>query len=159
MAEPILRGELSCAEIPHETYALLLESLVREGDAERAARLHERGYALIRDNRDFVVAVAHHVHYLLDVGRRAEAKSLVERHMEWATDNRVLDRKLRFHAAAARLFAALDANDESEVAGSVEKASVLAQRYRESADSLAAEFDARNGNAHVSAQIAESMAR
>lgn len=159
VAEPILGGDSRCAEVPHETYALVLEPLICLGRAEEAEQFHRAGYSMVRDNRVFTVAVAHHIHYLIDAGRLDEAQATVERHIEWATDNRVLDRQLWFHAAAARLFAKLDPAHESRVTGEAKTADVIAEHYRNAATLVAARFDARNGNAYVSDQLAATLAR
>lgn len=159
VAEPILRGDSRCAEVPHDTYALLLESALAAGRDEDAARFHTVGYPMIRDNRVFTARIANHVHYLIDVGRLDDAQAMVERHVHWATDNRVLDHQLWFHAAAARLFAKLDASVESRIAGEAKTADVLREHYRNAANRVAAQFDARNGNAHVSEQLASILAR
>lgn len=42
LAEPILAGRLTCAEVPHVTYAHVIDSLIHIGDHDRASALLKR---------------------------------------------------------------------------------------------------------------------
>lgn len=49
-AEPILSGELSCAEVPHITYQYVVDALIRTGRPEQAEELLEEAFALITES-------------------------------------------------------------------------------------------------------------
>ncbi|HJK91728.1 MAG TPA: hypothetical protein RMH85_14565 [Polyangiaceae bacterium LLY-WYZ-15_(1-7)] len=159
LAAPLFDGTLGCAEVPHMTYGRLLGSALALGQAERAAEMHAKGYGLVRDNRDFVVPVAEHVHYLVRAGELEEAKALVERHLPWAVGNRLPYRTMRFFAAARDVFGALDGQVEARLpealgGAGAHDAAALAERFDAEAKAIAARFDARNGNDVVGQRIA-----
>jgi hypothetical protein len=103
-AESLVRGRMSCAEIPHKTYAKMLLPLIRQGQWERAAECHSTGYPKVRgtSNFNFMEDISHHLIYLAIVGDRTKSIKAFERHMRQGfTAPSPLDRY--FFARAATL--------------------------------------------------------
>src|SRR5262249_52735357 len=97
---PILQGKLSCAEIPHSTFARLLVPLLRLGRAEEAMKLHRRGYRLGSTNPAFLPRAAEHLTFLVLTGNLAKAASLFARHFPWSLETAAPARRFEFHLAA-----------------------------------------------------------
>jgi len=109
LAEPILSGRESCAEIPHLTYGLLAVPSWEMGFADRARLYHQRGYELVRTNVDFLEGVSLHLHFALISDDEDQAVAIFKRHLSWAVDTRSAWRKLRFMGFSAALLARLQA--------------------------------------------------
>jgi hypothetical protein len=156
-AEPVLDGTLGCAHVPHYTYGHALECAWALGEHAAAARCFELGYPLVRENREFLRCIARHLEYAVAAGRLDEARGIVERHLPWAAEAFVLDRRLWFYVAA-RNFAEVATEpirttlphdvsfrqpsnryDPKELAGALDR----------EIESMAARFDARNGRGRV----------
>ncbi|MEM9068820.1 MAG: hypothetical protein AAGE52_09955 [Myxococcota bacterium] len=155
VAGPLLNGALGCAEVPHETYARLLESAMELGKQDEAARFHDVGYPMVRDNRDFVWAVSRHIVYLTAIGNHERALELARRHLPWALGNRIADRKMWFYAACRDLFAVLDAQVSIRMDGVPETDDpvVLRDFFAAEVQAIAERFDARNNNDVISRQV------
>jgi len=154
LAEPLVSGSMGCAEVPHLTYGMLLDSVTREAP-ERGEHFHETGYSMVADNRDFVETIGRHAEWCAKSGRLEEAKTLIERHLEWAMDNRVLDRKMWFFRAAREVLSKLDPDAAVRAPSPIPKtASAAATWFDAEAKQLAKRFDERNGNDFVSRRVA-----
>lgn len=156
-AEPLLSGELSCAEVPHITFGALLLPLYDQGETERAGKLATRGYEMIRDNPDHLSAVARHVDYLVVSGQLGEARAMAERHAPWAHSCRLLERRFTFLLCLRHLLE----HDASETAlalpdGMGEGATFAAQKawLDDEVRTNAQRFDERNGNDLYARRIA-----
>ena len=160
-AHRLLSGEKSCAEVPHNTYARLLECALELGRTEDAAKWHDVGYPMIQSNRDFVWNVSRHIAYLVRVGNLEKAQTLAERHLDWAVDNRVIDRRMWYFAALRDLFAALSGmvavRLSPKLAVYSEDGEYSAEELRDFFDrethAMASRFDQRNGNDYVSRRV------
>ena len=106
-ATPILRGRMSCAEIPHKTHANLLKAFCQLGQNDEAARSHLVGYRLVRSSRAFLREQAFHLHYLLHIGNLEKALVLLRKHLPWALDTSSGEDRFRFLVAARTLFSVL----------------------------------------------------
>lgn len=156
-AAPVLEGELGCAHVPHITYGYAVECAWALGRTGDAARWFETGYPLVSDNREFLRSIARHLTYAVAADRLDEAHRIVERHLPWAAEAFVLDRRLWFYVAAREL-----ARRTTEPLRVVLPPSVpfrrsdhtyapayLADALDREARSIAARFDARNGRGRV----------
>ena len=160
-AARLLSGEKSCAEVPHNTYARLLECALELDRPADAAKWHELGYPMVQSNRDFVWNVSRHIAYLVRVGNLDKAQQLAERHLDWAVDNRVIDRRMWFYASLRDLFGALDGDVTFRLPSTLppydESGRYSAEALRDYFDTetraMAARFDARNGNEYVSRRV------
>ncbi len=160
-AAPLISGEKSCAEVPHNTYARLLDCALELDRKEDAARWHEIGYPMVQSNRDFVWNVSRHIAYLVKIGNLDKAQTLAERHLDWAVANRVIDRRMWYFASLRELFAAHDGPVQAKLSpklsiyvesGSYD-AAALTKFFADETAAMAKRFDERNGNTYVSDRI------
>ena len=163
VAAPIIEGERGCAEIPHHTYAMFLLPLVDTGELEQARAFHERGYPLVRDNRDFLSQCAEHLDYLVAVGDEPRAIELFGRHLPWALEARVEDRRFRYFLSGRALMDAMSASEISlslpanhplHDPGGVVKVEALRCWLEDEVTAIGARFDARNGNDRYARMVA-----
>jgi hypothetical protein len=158
LAEPIVRGWLRCAEIPHVTLASILLPLLQTGQTEKAVEYHHKGYRLIRGNREFLEEVGDHLRFLALTDNLSQAVKLFEKHLEWALDSRCLYKCWKFYLAAHFLMHRLtESGPESlklrlpkttpcyQEEGRYEVADLLSW-LQEVCRDLATRFDERNGN-------------
>jgi hypothetical protein len=157
-AAPILAGRSKCAHVPHRTYARLLLPLLRLGRIDEALAYHEKGYRLIGANPEFVSSAGRHLEFLALVGNLEEGIDALETHLPNALETPSTYDRMKFCWAAWLLmvmlmeqgrrslrlrlppdFALCDASAEYETAA-------LLEWFRKEVKSLAARFDARNGN-------------
>jgi hypothetical protein len=158
LARPILKGSMSCAEIPHATLAHVLLPLVRLEREAEAMPLHHRGYRLISGNGKFLPEVAEHLVFLVLTENVAKAVKLFETHLDWALTATDLKARFDFYNAVRFLleqlavagretvrlklpahFAARQESGEYDMAA-------LRKWFDDAGADLAAKFDARNGN-------------
>jgi hypothetical protein len=164
-AAPILLGRLVCGEIPHITLAHILLPLLRLGRVEEAAVWHQRGYRLVRTNREFLAEVGRHLRFLALTDNWGPGLRMFESHLAWAVETFDLSRRFEFYLAAHLLLDRLhDAGrstldlrlprsvpmfDEKGHYDTVALRTWLAQECR----TLAARFDARNGNDYFTRRL------
>lgn len=164
-AAPILRGRMSCAEIPHKTHANLLKAFGELGRNEEAARSHVAGYRMVRNNRAFIREHAYHLCYLLQVGNLEKALTLLRKHLPWALETSSGEDRFRFLIASRSLFFALDdggvrsirvrlQEKHCPVAGkSTARVADLQKWVEPLVRDLATQFDTRNGSQWFKAQL------
>jgi hypothetical protein len=158
LAEPIVRGRLRCAEVPHMTLARLLLPLWRMRLRESAKACHRYGYPLVADNRDFVEQAGMHLRFLVLSDNLARGVAVFEKHLGWALELMEMRNHFEFLLAARLLLDRLAETGQATLAlrlprsfplhredSTYETAALLAW-FTESARELAARFDARNGN-------------
>lgn len=157
-AGPILKGRKKCGEIPHLTYANLLNSFWVARGAEETAVIHEKGYRLVRGNREFIMEQARHIGYLLRADRLEGALTLVRRHLKWALETshqsdrfyfllvtrRVMQRLSETGAKSARL--RVPEKSFPQAGKTTVPLAPFMDWLTKGIDSLATEFDRRNGN-------------
>jgi hypothetical protein len=157
LAQPILKGSMSCAEIPHATLAHVLLPLVRLEREGEAMPLHHRGYRLVSNNRKFLPEIAEHLVFLVLTDNLPRAVKLLEKHLEWALAATDLKARFDFYNAVRFLLAQLAVAGRDRMRlklphfparqeyGEYEIAA-LRKWFDDEASALAAKFDARNGN-------------
>jgi len=158
LAGPILRGTLSCAEVPQRTLAALLRPLLLEGRPEDARAAHVRGYRPIRSNRSYVRQFAQHVNYLQAAARDDAALELFERHLGQALDSSDTHARLAWFLSGWVFLEHLRASGREDLAVRVPSTvplrreagraplEALLEWLRRETDDLARRFDQRNGN-------------
>jgi len=164
-AEPILRGSLRCAEVPHCTFGQILLPLLRLGRLDEAARYHERGYRMTSSNPTFLDTVTEHLEYVILTGNLAKAVKLLEKHLSWALASSQLGKAFAFYRAGLFLIERLQKSGKEtmklrlpanfpELAkdGKYELDQLHAWFSRMCRD-LAEQFDRRNENTFFSRQI------
>jgi hypothetical protein len=158
-AQPLLRNELACGEVPHITLAVLTRPLFERGRRAEAAACRRAGFRICAGQTNFLREVALLLDYESATGGR-QAVAMLERHLPLALD--ALDGVRRFwmfwaarnlmrrllergrEAVAIRLPAGFEtATDEQERTST----RALMGQFERLARETAVSFDARNGNA------------
>lgn len=131
LAEPILSGELTCAEVPELTYAPVLESLISLGKREKAKELFDEAIARVleHDNQVEFLPKLIEVAYLLD--EKASAKALSDLIKEKTTTKLDAFYQLGYYMATFW-------QDEA---------------HYSKAEALAKAFDERNGNTYYQKRL------
>jgi hypothetical protein len=165
-AQPILWGRLSCMEIPHITFALVLLPLLRQGRDKEAADYHRRGYRLISGNRAFVPQAAHHLRYLMRIGAWARAVKGVEHFLPLCLDVTSVLPRFKFFLVVLVLCERLLEQGKTQLKARLPKAFPLYRKdgtydlnelvkwFQGELRELAGRFDERNGNSFVSEMLA-----
>jgi len=155
-AQPLLDGEEKCATVPHRTYAKLLLPMVRLGRQQEGLNYHRAGYRLIADNRSYLDRVAEHLIFLVLTENFDRATELFEKHYPWTENNYDCFNCFHFFRAAWFLFHLTAERGGSAINLNLPRtfprystdgryrATDLAEMFRQKADDLAAQFDARN---------------
>lgn len=167
-AGPILKGRKRCGEIPHLTYAVLLRSFWQVRGRDEATQIHEKGYRLVRGNREFLREQAMHIEHLLRAEQSDIALTLVRRHLKWAlAANNQQDVFYFLLATRAVMRRLADAGLKSARLQISEKIFPPAGKttvpinpfsdwLTDKINGLAAEFDRRNGNQWFSQQASRA---
>ncbi|MEK4074571.1 hypothetical protein MHI01_11750 [Paenibacillus sp. FSL M7-0656] len=160
-AQPILKGRMSCAEIPHLTLSEILMPLYRLGRTAEADKHQIKGYRLIKGQNDFVQSFAEQMDYLTRTNP-AKGIDVLEETLVFAADHEDLYAKMLFYARAASLLRRwVEESPEYRLRlpasfpyeGDPGDLLKLADYFAEHAQTAAAKFDQRNGNHHVSSLI------
>ncbi|WP_297966500.1 hypothetical protein [uncultured Campylobacter sp.] len=137
LAAPILSGELTCAEVPHATYAPILFSMIKTGKIEEAKALLPKAAATIESNPRVINEIAPLIEIAARLDERETALNLACKHSAAILDGNDDLNDLRFFIAVSAF------GDEND--------------YK-TALRLAGEFDARNGNTYYSDYLNEFYA-
>lgn len=81
--EPVLSGQLSCAEEPHRALASSLLPLVRLGRTDAARANHLRGYRMVRGRPNLRKAVGLHLEFVAVTGNEARGLEILAEHSSW----------------------------------------------------------------------------
>jgi tetratricopeptide (TPR) repeat protein len=115
VAKPVLDGRMSCAEVPHFTFASVLEPLLSLQRYDEAVDYYQRGYKLVKNNQDFLAAVAEHMAFLAYSHNLGTALSLLERHLPWALATADMDRRFEFYVSSLPLLERLKERGDTVV--------------------------------------------
>jgi hypothetical protein len=166
-AKPIIEGGMSCAEVPHVTYASLLLPLLRLGRVKEAAEHHHRGYPMIASGGDFLSEVAEHLTFLALTGNLDRGVTLLEKHLTWALETMALSRRFDFALAARLLTMRLEEAGRSSLKLRLPKEFPLHREdgaypvadlggwFEQDARGLAEQFDKRNETDAFARELAE----
>lgn len=103
-ARPLLSWKESCNVVPAATHASLMLALLHAGRREEAQAQHERGYHLVRGERNALRLQALHVQYLALSGQREAAQKTYQANLPFASQKSASPSELlRWHTAAALL--------------------------------------------------------
>jgi hypothetical protein len=155
-AQPILKGRLSCAEVPHVTYGTVLTPLLHLQRYDEAAELYQKGYKLVKGNQDFLMTVSDHMGFLAYGHNIGTALSLFERHLPWALATAAMERRFHFYRSSLPLLERLKKRGDTFVKVRVPKDFVvqgsdegleltkLEHHLKNELAGLAKQFDTRN---------------
>lgn len=161
----ILDRKMSCAEVPHQTYSLLLGPLMRAGQRERALKDAARGRKMVEGNPDLLGTQAEHLEFLA-LTDRAGALDWYARHLPWAEQTRELKAQMDYHAASAFLFGqledetvtlALPPGTQGWQESGTYRVSERLNSHTDRARKLAGQFDARNGTPYYTQKLARTL--
>ncbi|PQO39972.1 hypothetical protein [Blastopirellula marina] len=165
---PILRGEQTCAQVPHYTFGYVLRPLALLGSHNEADDYQSRGYELIRSSTGFLSALPHHLAYLSHRGQYDAALQIFENHLPEALDSRQLRGKHHFYLATQLMLTRL-AEERPTVtfrppqhfplyqpSGEYAVADLIAWLESETAP-LAEQFNQRNGNQYFTHELVDRL--
>lgn len=157
-AAPILSGRLKCTHVPHRTYSRLLLPLLRLGRIEEALTYHQMGHRLIGEAPEFLDVAGRHLEFLALTGNFGPARAVLEAHLPNALSTPSIMNRMHFYGAVRLFLDRLLEQDERTLRlrlpssfplyqsrGTYDTATLLDWFSRE-VDTLAAQFDDRNGN-------------
>lgn len=152
---PVLDGTHHCNRQPHEVLAWSLLPLVRLGRLDEARAHHLRGYRMVRDDEALGAAVAAHLEFCALTGNEPRGlEILAEQSARWGHEGDPLARLHWLEAVALLARRLVDrGHGERPVPGPDGfewPAARLRAHVADEAYDLAARFDTRNGNRHVS---------
>ncbi|MFN0195478.1 MAG: hypothetical protein ACKVT0_01930 [Planctomycetaceae bacterium] len=165
VADPILSGKLTCAEVPELTYGKMLIPLMQVGELDAAMALHLRGYKLVQKNPEFIHTVGEHLKFLGMTANHTKALQLIARHLPVAMTTPSLLNRLNFLNSCAFIMTALEASGKASVklrlppnspfarADGVYPVSELKLELEQAARELAEQFDRRNGNTYYQTRL------
>ena len=137
LAAPILSGELTCAEVPHTTYAPILFSMIKTGKTWEAKALLPKATATIESNPRVINMVAPLIEIAVRLDERETALNLARKHSAAILESNDDLNDLRFFIAVSAF------GDENDYKTALE---------------LAGKFDVRNGNTYYSDYLNEFYA-
>lgn len=160
-AAPIIAGRQRCTEVPTTTFGPLLLPLLKRGDDQFAAVLHQRTIRPVLGSSEFISTLGHHCAYLAITGRFTNAIRAFEAGLAWTMAIRRTWDRMLFLQGAAVLFDRLSAARDDRLRLKVPESAPfhradhtyapadIAHALNRMTGDLAAEFDRRNGNDYM----------
>lgn len=157
-AAPILSGQMSCRSVPHTTLATIACSHLRLGHMNEAVTYWKRGYPLVQSSRRFIDDLGELMLVLIRTGDLSRATRQMTRFLPWSLETASDRRRLDFFVSCSLLMEAVAIDNNKlrklnlpEQLGcwndkQTYRPSELADWFTKEAQSIAATFDARNGN-------------
>lgn len=157
--QPVIDGELGCAEEPHRVLAQALLPLLRTGRVAAARGAHLTGYPLVRHSESLRPSVAAHIEFCALTGNEGRGLEILAEHSRWVGDPGAdVGARLAFITGVCvllRRLVTLGLGYVRVADGTVD--SVLAELDTEIAG-LCARYDLRNRNGAVSSRVAARLA-
>ena len=161
--EPVLGGELVCAEEPHRVLAYSLLPLLRLGRADEARGNHLRGYRMAKGVANLRSTIAMHIEFCALTGNEARGLEILTEHagllapgaedatsrLEFLIGTQVLLRRLSALGFSELTLSNIEQPASTEESGPVTVGG-FAAHIQARIDELCARFDARNGSTTVS---------
>jgi len=168
-AGPITQGGMSCGEIPHLTYALLLRPLVRLGRIDQARAMSEKGWELVRGDAAYTTEAGEHLLLQTRLGEFQVAADFAEEMLPLVGRSETPYAHVLTCDSLSLYFEKLAAAPEgtprpgsgkTKRRGRREPPQDLdpaeqAARFRAEVDPLVEAFNRRNGNSCLADQLAE----
>ncbi len=183
-AKPILAGKMVCAEVPHLTLGLIVRPLLRLGRLDEAKQHSDRGYKLTAKNDEFIPAVSEHLLLATHTDQLVRGLRMFTRHAPWGLETGMPARRFRFDCVASAFLqklarAGIPVETEPTISKKTGKPrpparlllpadhpchrnddqydpAELAAWYRQEAESLADQFNRRNGNDYFTRWLNET---
>ncbi|MFJ9801144.1 hypothetical protein [Streptomyces wuyuanensis] len=162
--KPVLSGGKSCMEEPHRVLAHSLLPLVRLGRSAEARSHHLRGYRMTRGKDSLLRSVGEHIEFCALTGNESRGLEILAEHASHLGPLADVESQMEFTGGILVLLRRLGDLGHGELPaasyqGTPRTVGELYELLHADAFGIAARFDARNGSAHVSAQLSERVAR
>ncbi|HUN36813.1 MAG TPA: hypothetical protein VMU95_32860 [Trebonia sp.] len=159
--EPVLKGNLACAEEPHRVLGHALLPLLRTGRLDEARGAFLRGYSLARQKISLMVSVGQHIEFCALTGNEARGLEILAEHHGFLADRQAAARqRLDFIGGVTVLLRRLTmlGHDSLPVggAGTHTVGSLTAELEAEIRD-ICGRYDTRNGTTAVSDVVAARL--
>lgn|GEM_PF-1291412 len=155
--QPVIDGDLHCAEEPHRVLAHAADVLARVGRTSEAAAAHQRGWRLVRGRRTLSGAVGDQLMFLVRAGQPARALELLEPCQAWADELPDASAAMFFHAATAAVLTAAAQDRVAPAQFGDEDTTAARDRHAAAAEELVGRFVARNGATWVADRLWERV--
>ncbi|WP_062433100.1 tetratricopeptide repeat protein [Herbidospora daliensis] len=153
LAEPVLRGELTCHVQPQSILTTLLPAYVRTGRFAEAAHAHRVAYRAMRGDANEVEEIASHLWFCAVTGNLARGLEILTRERPLLERAPNPGAAMWFAAAGALLLRLLREQGHAQPGDPAEEAALTAK-----AREIAGRFDARNGTSEQSRRVEEWLA-
>ncbi|MFJ9940951.1 tetratricopeptide repeat protein [Streptomyces erythrochromogenes] len=162
--QPVLTGELVCAEEPHRVLASSLLPLLRLGRTDEARSNHLRGYRMARGNESLLPSVGKHIEFCALTGNTSRGLEILAEHASHVAPLANLDDRLAFHGGILVLLHRLREQGHGELPavsyeGTPRTVSGLYEVLYAGCLDIAGQFDARNGTTRVSDRFLARVVR
>lgn len=167
-AKPLLEEKLTCAEVPHGTFGMLLLPTWDRGDLKQASAFATRGYEMCRTNPDFLQDIGFYLQYAAVTGDTKWGLEMLERHVGWWLDSRIPFSRVEFSIGATMVLKTIDTEHVSlrlpdrfpiQGEGRTWDVSELVTFFSTHVTETADAFDQRNGNKSFSDGVRDAFAR
>ncbi len=161
-AKPILKGSMTCAEIPHFTYGRILTPLYKMRRLEEADKYFKKAWKLCSGKSPFIDILAEILFYAV-LRNMPNAISLIEKEYALVEQSEDTKAKFRFYQSAALLYVQIERlgvkikpvlPPDSEVMMSGMEAG---EWFMEETKKLIKLFDERNGNSFYDDRLQERL--
>lgn len=158
--EIVLKTPLTCAHVPHTTYAKMLRPLFFLGLYDEARKYHRKGYPMIKNNPAFLPGVGSTLEFLVLTDNLGKASKVLEAHLAWATNSKDMWMRFQFFLTALLLFNTLMERGKDTIkltlpqscpyfeTGGIYELQSLRDRMKKEAETIAKSFDKRNENTY-----------
>ncbi|MGW6618630.1 tetratricopeptide repeat protein [Streptomyces erythrochromogenes] len=162
--QPVLTGELVCAEEPHRVLASSLLPLLRLGRTNEARSNHLRGYRMARGNESLLPSVGKHIEFCALTGNTSRGLEVLAEHASHVAPLANLDDRLAFHGGILVLLHRLREQGHGDLPavsyeGTPRTVSELYEVLYAGCLDIAGQFDARNGTTRVSDRFLARVVR
>lgn len=155
LLQPVLDGEVTCAEEPGFSLSVAAELALERGDLEATIDLHRRGWRLAHDKPALSPAMCRHLLLLTRLGNVDRSVHLLVPRLPWRDELVAPDEREYFAAVAGFVLAVAAATGVAPESVDGRPVAELAGELDAEADELASLFDQRN----ASTAHAERLAR
>ncbi len=161
-AQPILKGSMTCAQVPHFTYERILTPLYKMGRLEEADKYFKKAWKLCSGKSQFIKVLAELLAYAV-LRNMPNAISLIEKEYALVEQSEDTKAKFKFYQASALLYVQIERlgvnikpvlSQNSTVIQSGIEAGTW---FMEETKKLAKLFDERNGNSFYDDRLQERL--
>lgn len=164
----VLRGRLACAHVPHDLLPFAALAYFHLDRLPEAKDAFLKGYRITANNRRYLPGMGRFLALLGLTGNHGPALTLFEKHLAWALETRAPFNAIPFHMGARFVLERAVAAGDTQLAlwlpksfplfreDGIYDARTLLDWTDAQATDLCAKFDARNGNGHYTAELAEA---